>query len=139
MRDVRVALRVCTCRIGVDELTVVADPYRPLLRDVRIAVPGVAHQLGLVELVHHVDAGAGDQVGVAGVLPAPVGGRVGGDRGAVLLDDEFVRVHIRNDDLVAADGEVAGDVGGTVGRVVELQPVQLGVHVHGRAGGPVVL
>src|SRR5664279_4434010 len=123
----------------VDELAVVADPHRPLLRDIAVPVGGVAHQ-GVLLLAHHdVGAGTGDPVRVADVVAAAVGGVVGGDGVAVLLDDEVVGVGVGEDDLVAADGEVAGDVRCAVRAGRQLDPVQHRREVDLGAGRPILL
>src|SRR6476646_6144747 len=109
----------------VDELAVVADPHRPLLRDVAVPVGGVAHQGGLLFAHHDVGTGTGDPVRVADVVAAAVGGVVTGDGGAVLLHHDGVRVGVGQHDLVAADGEVAGDVRGAVAARGEFHPVEV--------------
>ena len=73
------------------------------------------------------------------IVAAAVGGVVGGDGDAVLLDDHVVRVGVRQHDLVAADGEVAGHVVAAEDAVAELHAVEVGLDVHDGAGRPVLL
>src|SRR5664279_2802249 len=123
----------------VDELPVVADPHGPVLGDVGVAVRGVAHRGGFLLVHHDVDPGAGDPVRVADDVPAAVGGVIGGDGDAVLLDNHVVRVRVRQHDLIPADGEVAGHLVTAEGAAAERQTVEVGFDVHGGAGRPVRL
>src|SRR5664279_2581051 len=123
----------------VDEFAVVADPDRPVFGDVGVAVGGVAHRGGFLLVHHDVDAGAGDPVRVADDVAAAVGRGVGGDGGAVLLDDHLVGVGVGEDHLVAADGEIGGDVVPAELAAAEVDAVLVRGDVHGGAGRPVVL
>src|SRR5664279_1382656 len=108
----------------VDEFAVVADPDRPVFGDVRVAVGGVAHRGGFLLVHHDVDAGAGDPVRVADDVAAAVGRGGGG---------------VGEDHLVAADGEIGGDVVPAELAAAEVHAVQVRGDVHGGAGRPVVL
>src|SRR5664279_149538 len=114
----------------VDELAVVTDPHRPVLGHVGVAVGGVAHRGGLLLVHHDVDPGAGDAVRVADDVAAAVGGVVGGNRDTVLLDHHVVRVGVGEHDLVAADGEVGGDVVAAELAAAHVHAVEGGGDVH---------
>src|SRR4029077_17925271 len=116
----------------------VADPHRPVLGDVGVAVGGVAHR-GCFLLVHHdVNPGAGDPVRVADDVTTAVGRVVGGDGDTVLLHHHGVRLGVGEHDLVAADGEVGYHLVTTELSAAQVNAIQVGCDVHLRAGRPVV-
>src|SRR5664279_6052414 len=123
----------------VDELAVVADPHRPVLGHVGVAVRGVAHRGGFLLVHHDVDPRPGHPVRVADDVAAAVGRFVGGHRDAVLLDAHLVRVGVGEHHLVAADGEVGGDGVAAELTTAEVNAVQVRGDVHGGTGRPVVL
>src|SRR6476469_7052689 len=136
MCDVGGTLDAGGLRVGVDELPVIGNPYRPVLGYVDVSVGAVGHQYGLGLVHHHVDTAGGVAIRVGA---QPVAGREVHHLLAVPDDHHAVAVDVGLDDLGAADHEPGADVFLAVGAVAESDAVELGGDADLGAGLPVVL